>query len=94
MIQAKYNTLYVCEIKFSKHTIQTDVIKEMQQKIANLDIRKGMSVRPILIHVNGVDEGMILRILCRDNRLRTNAGYTMTFRYRNFRLKLIARWAM
>lgn len=57
MVQTKYNTLYVCEIKFSKHPIQLDVVKEMQQKIASLEAR-GMSVRPILIHVNGVDEGL------------------------------------
>jgi len=59
MIQTKYNTLYVCEIKFSKHPIQRDVIKEMQQKIAQLDTRGGMSIRPILIHVNGVDDGVV-----------------------------------
>ncbi len=59
MIQTKYNTLYVCEIKFLRHSVQIDVIKEMQQKIANLDNRKIMSIRPILIHVNGVDEGVI-----------------------------------
>jgi uncharacterized protein len=58
MIQTKYNTLYVCEIKFSRHPIQLTIIKEVQQKIANLDSRGGMSIRPILIHVNGIDEGV------------------------------------
>ena len=58
MIQTKYNTLYVCEIKFSKQPIQIGVIKDVQQKIANLDTRGVMSIRPILIHVNGVDEGV------------------------------------
>lgn len=58
MIQTKYNTLYVCEVKFSKHPIQTDVIKDVQQKIANLDDRGVRSIRPILIQVNGVDEGV------------------------------------
>lgn len=55
LIQTKYNTLYVCEIKFSKNPIQIDIVKEMQQKIASLDARQGMSIRPVLIHVNGVD---------------------------------------
>ncbi len=58
MIQTKYNTLYVCEIKFSKHPIQADVIKEVQQKVANLDTQGIMSIRPVLIHVNGVEEGV------------------------------------
>ena len=31
MIQTNFNTLYVCEIKFSKSPIGTDVIKEVQQ---------------------------------------------------------------
>ena len=58
LIQTKYNTLYVCEMKFSKHPIQTDVIKEVQEKIDKLEVREGMSIRPILIHVNGVDDGV------------------------------------
>jgi uncharacterized protein len=58
MIQTKYNTLYVCEIQFSRYPIKTEVIKEVQQKMINLDVRSGMSIRPILIHVNGVDEGV------------------------------------
>ncbi len=58
MIQTKYNTLYVCEIKFSKHPVQIDVIRDVQQKITHLDIQEKMSIRPILIHVNGVDEGV------------------------------------
>jgi len=59
MIQTKYNTLYVCEIKFSKHPIQIGIIKEVEQKISNLDVRGGISIRPILIHVNGVDEEIV-----------------------------------
>lgn len=58
MIQTKYNTLYVFEIKFSKRPVQIDVIKEVSQKIDSLDTRGVMSIRPILIHVNGVDEGV------------------------------------
>ncbi len=58
MIQTKYNTLYVCEIKFSKHSTQIAVIKEVQQKMMNLDTRGIMSIRPVLIHVNGVDEAV------------------------------------
>lgn len=59
MIQTKYNTLYICEIKFSKHTVQKSVIKELQKKITNLETKGIMSIRPVLIHVNGVDEGVI-----------------------------------
>ena len=59
MIQTKYNTLYVCEIKFSKNLIGVDVIDEVQQKIDNLQRPKGFSCRPVLIHVNGVSDAVI-----------------------------------
>lgn len=56
MIQTKYNTLYLCEIKFSKNEIGPKIISEMQEKISRLKIPKGFSYRPVLIHVNGVSE--------------------------------------
>ena len=59
MIQTKFNTLYICEIKFSKSPISTDVIREVQQKIDRLKRPKGFSCRPILIHVNGVTEDLL-----------------------------------
>jgi len=59
MIQTKFDTLYICEIKFSKNTIGMEVIKEMQQKIDRLKRPKGFSCRPVLIHVNGVTEDLV-----------------------------------
>ena len=59
MIQTKFNTLYICEIKFSKNLIGVEVIKEIQQKIDRLKRPKGFSCRPILIHVNGVTEDLM-----------------------------------
>lgn len=59
LIQTKFGTLYVCEIKFSKHKIAFDIIKEVQEKINKLKRPKGMSCRPILIHVNGVDDSVL-----------------------------------
>ena len=56
MIQTKFNTLYICEIKFSKNPIDASVITEMQKKIQALKYPKGYSCRPVLIHVNGVTE--------------------------------------
>lgn len=56
MIQCKFGTCYLCEIKFSSHRITTHVIDEVKQKICRLNLPKYMSLRPVLIHVNGVDE--------------------------------------
>ncbi len=59
MIQTKFNTLYVCEIKFSKNPIGTEVIDEVQKKITALNKTKAFSCRPVLIHVNGVTQELI-----------------------------------
>ena len=58
MIQTKFDTLYVCEIKFSKQVIGIDVIEEVKQKITRLKRPRGFSVRPVLIHVNDIHEAV------------------------------------
>lgn len=59
MIQTRYNTLYICEIKFSTSEIKSSVIEEMEKKIKNLSYPKGFSIRPVLIHVNGVSQSVM-----------------------------------
>ncbi len=54
MIQMRFGTLYVCEIKFSKDKVSSSILQEMQEKITNLKRSKFISCRPVLIHVNGV----------------------------------------
>jgi len=58
LIQTRHNTLYVCEIKFSTNEIKRSVITEMEKKIKNLSVPKGFSIRPVLIHVNGVSQAV------------------------------------
>lgn len=56
LVQTKYNALYPCEIKFSKRKIGKSIVKEMEKKIAALSLKgKKYSIRPVLLHVNGVD---------------------------------------
>jgi AAA+ ATPase superfamily predicted ATPase len=52
LIQTKFNTLYVCEIKFSTQEIKTNIIKEVQNKVDRLKSPKGFSYRKVLIYVN------------------------------------------
>lgn len=59
LIQAKYNNLYVCEIKFSKDEIKSDIIQDVQKKISSIAMPRHFSYRPILIHVNGVKEEVV-----------------------------------
>ena len=58
LIQTKFGTLYLCEIKFSISEIGTKVIQEVNDKIRALSYPKGYSIRPILIHVNGVTQSV------------------------------------
>jgi len=59
LIQGKYNTLYVFEIKFSKGPIGAEIISEMKAKCQSIARPKGFSIRPILVHVNGVTESVL-----------------------------------
>lgn len=59
LIQTRFETLYICEIKFSKNTINSNVITEVQEKINRLKLPAHMSRRPVLIHVNDVSEEVI-----------------------------------
>lgn len=58
MIQTRYNTLFACEIKFSKNILKMDVIDEMKKKLAQLTLPRRFSCWPVLIHVNGVNDNV------------------------------------
>lgn len=59
MIQTKFGTLYICEIKFSKDVIGSSVIQEVKRKIESIKYPKGFSCRPVLIHVNGISSDVL-----------------------------------
>jgi len=59
MIQTKFGTCYLCEIKFCAQKITKSIIEEVKQKILKLALPKNISIRPVLIHVNGVDEAVL-----------------------------------
>ena len=58
MIQCRNNTVYACEIKFSKSSLQHAVISEVDRKIRSIAKPRNHTFRPVLIHVNGVDDGL------------------------------------
>lgn len=58
LIQTQFNTLYLCEIKYSKDPVPKSIIAELQQKIDVLSIKRNFSVRPVLIHCNSVSEAV------------------------------------
>lgn len=54
LIQARYRTLFLCELKFSSDKVGMDAVQAMQSKMERLSIPRGWSVRLALVHVNGV----------------------------------------
>lgn len=59
LIETKFNSLYLCEIKFSHEKINSKVITEVQEKIDCLQAVKNFSIRPVLIHACGVTQSVI-----------------------------------
>ena len=59
LIQTRFGSLYVCEIRFSKDPVGASVISEVKNKIAALKLPKGISHRRVLIHVNGVTSDVV-----------------------------------
>ncbi len=58
LIQTKTKILYLCEIKFSENPIGASVIKEVEEKIQRITVPRLYSIRPVLIHVNGVTDAV------------------------------------
>ncbi|MBL8676562.1 MAG: ATPase, partial [Alphaproteobacteria bacterium] len=56
LIQTRYNTLFACEIKFSKNEIDVSIINEMKEKLSKLIIPQGFACLSVLIHINEVSE--------------------------------------
>lgn len=54
LIQTKTNSLFICEFKFKRREISSDIISEMQDKISRLKAPKGFAKVPVLFHLSGV----------------------------------------
>lgn len=59
LIQTKFNTLYICEIKFSTKTLTNKVINEVKEKINKLKLPKEFSCLPVLIVANEVSQKIV-----------------------------------
>lgn len=76
LIQTRFRYLYACEVKFRQGVVGTEVIKEVEEKLRSLQLPRGFSCRPVLIHVNGVsedvvDSGYFARIIDMSELLKT-----------------------
>lgn len=59
MIQTRFHTLYLCEIKFKKDPIKKNILEEIEEKRKRLKVPRYFSIRPVLIHVNGVEDSVL-----------------------------------
>ncbi len=59
LIQTK-NILYIFEIKFSKNPVGMKVIEDIEKKIKALSFPRHVSYKPILIHVGGVSDEVLM----------------------------------
>ncbi|MDA0938965.1 MAG: ATP-binding protein [Proteobacteria bacterium] len=54
MVHTKTNSLFICEFKFKKREINSDIITDMQEKISRLKTPKGFAKVAVLFHLGGV----------------------------------------
>ncbi len=59
LIQTRFGYLYACEVKFRQGVVGKEVIEQVEEKLRRLQLPRGFSCRPVLIHVNGVSEDVI-----------------------------------
>lgn len=58
-IQTRFNTFYLCEIKFSRLPLKSNIIPEVTRKLEALKLPRQFSARPVLIHVNGTHKDVV-----------------------------------
>lgn len=59
LIQTQLDVLFLCEIKLSRHRLSGNVVVEVKEKMERFKRPRGFSCRPVLIHVNGVEDAVI-----------------------------------
>jgi len=60
LIQTKTNNLFVCEFKFKRREINSEIINEMQEKISRLKAPKGFAKVAGLFHLSGVSTSVAI----------------------------------
>ena len=60
LIQTKTNNLFICEFKFKRREINSEIINEMQEKISRLKTPKGFAKVAVLFHLSGVSNSVAI----------------------------------
>ncbi|HVE44900.1 MAG TPA: ATP-binding protein [Gammaproteobacteria bacterium] len=56
LVQTTTKNLFICEFKFKRREIGSDIISDMQDKIARLKVPRGFASIPVLFHLSGVTD--------------------------------------
>lgn len=59
LIQTRTNNIYVCEFKFRRKELGTEIIEEVQSKMDKISLPKGYAMIPVLFHIGGVSDAVI-----------------------------------
>lgn len=59
LIQTQKRTLYVCEIKYHRQPLDSGILSEVEERVRRLSLPRNISVRPVLVHVNGVTDAVL-----------------------------------
>lgn len=54
LVQTVTKNLFICEFKFKRREISSDIIGEVQNKVSRLKVPRGFASIPILFHLSGV----------------------------------------
>ncbi|MBS0654993.1 MAG: ATP-binding protein [Verrucomicrobia bacterium] len=58
LVQTATNNLFICEFKFKRRELSTDVINDVQDKTEALVFPKGFAAVPVLFHLSGVSDSL------------------------------------
>lgn len=59
MVQTRSKNIFICEFKFSKGRIGSEVIAEMEDKISRLKLPKGFAASPVLFYLGELSETIV-----------------------------------
>lgn len=58
LVQTATKNLFICEFKFKRREISSDIISEMQDKVSRLKVPRGFASISVLFHLSGVAEAV------------------------------------
>jgi AAA+ ATPase superfamily predicted ATPase len=58
LVQTKTNSLYICEFKFKRREIGSEIVTELQEKMSRLKTTKGFAKVAVLFHLGGISNSL------------------------------------